>query len=322
MSKKEVELNIDHVYFNDNRKDIDLVNFRGIFSMYMYTDDSLYRSLPENFKHHSIVKHIDDLKHQRIPNYQDESGPINIENVVKRIIKIYWKHGVKFSFVDVGSQYGNDSLDVGAFIKKHGHENKIYAFDCGMASNLCPYNFKLNLLDDIIHFERKAISNFSIPIQVFVDPEHTEDNHISRRKGGDLPSYIVDSVTLDDYNFQEENLILKIDTQGVEPLVFEGMQKLFEKKPTVIFEFTPWVVESLSVNPVEFLKSIPDSYVIFNLDTNTKMIHYLKKDNLESFVKKLAESKIFWTDLLIVDKSLIGYQDIVDDFKKSENFCT
>ena len=302
-------------------RDIDLIHYPGGFSLFVYTNDLVYKSLPENFKHYKIDRHIDDLKNNRTPNYTDDSGPIIIGNIFKRLAKIYWKHSINFSFIDIGSQYGTDSLEMGGLIKKHGHKNKIYAFDCGLASNLCPYNFKLNLLDDIIHFERKAISNFSIPYQVFFDTEHTEDNHIHKREGLTLPSYLVEGITLDKY-FQnhEEELIIKIDTQGVEPLVFDGMKELLLKKPTVVFEFTPWVITSLSIDPVEFLKSIPPDYVIFNLNTTTHMVQRLKKDELQSFVKILSESKINWTDLLIVSESFVGYSDIIDDFKKAGNF--
>jgi FkbM family methyltransferase len=325
--KTKIDINYNKIFFivdSTERRDIDLVNFRSCFSMYIYTNDLLYKSFPASYKHHSLAQHIDDLQNHRIPNYSDESGPINIENILKRIIKIYWKYSIDFSVVEVGSQYGNDSLDVAAFIKKHGHVNKIYAFDCGMASNLCKYNFKLNLLDDIIQFEQKAVSNFSVPVQLFFDLEHSEDNHISRRwseEGKGLPSYVVDSITLDDYfKNDKKDYIFKIDTQGTEPLVFQGMKKLFETKPTIIFEFTPWVVESLSIDPVEFLNSISDTMIIFNLDALTNTIYFLLKKDFHTFVKRLSESERKWTDLLLLDCSFIGYQDIVNDLKNSGNF--
>ena len=92
------------------------------------------------------------------------------------------------------------------------------------------------------------------------------------------------------------------------------------RKPIVIFEFTPWVITSLSIDPVDFLKSIPDDYVTFNLDTTTKMVYVIEKDDLESLVRKLSEAKISWTDLLIVPKSFVGYENIINELEKAGNF--
>lgn len=63
--------------------------------------------------------------------------------------------------------------------------------------------------------------------------------------------------------------MIKMDVQGAEPLIFEGMKKIFEglnPPPFIVFEFVPWVCETIK-DPVEFLNSLPEQYTLFDLDS-------------------------------------------------------
>jgi len=222
---------------------IDLVNANGI-SVFMFTDDFGYKQLHESMKHYSVQQHVINtkaVKYQDINHWKQRISNNLIALIFAIIMEHYWKTGINFSVVDVGANYGHFSLILGKYIKASGHSNKIYGFDCGNAGKLSGYNIKLNRLDDIIKFEYKAVSNSSVPHLVYYDPQHSADNHIVRRDFVNLSSYVVDGITLDDYflknegrdninNNYNENLIIKIDAQGVEPLIFEGMQKLLEGK--------------------------------------------------------------------------------------------
>lgn len=301
--------------------DIDLVDADGI-SIFMFGDDAAYKQRPESTKHYSLAQHIVNTKAQK---YQESnswrkrlwSNPVG--SIVVRAMEYYWENLAEedFSIVDVGSQYGVFSLVLAKYIKTSGHVNKIYAFDCGNAGKLTDRNIKLNQLDNIIKFEYKAVSNVSAPHLVYYDSEHSEDNHIVRRAFVNLPSYIVEGITLDDYfknnNTSTRNLMIKIDTQGVEPLIFEGMKTILvgiDPPPVIIFEFVPWVCKSIK-DPLQFLNSLPEQYTLFDLnpatyDKNGKnMLRHVNKTDFDTFVIEITKKDSQSTDLLLVHEKII-----------------
>jgi FkbM family methyltransferase len=209
------------------------------------------------------------------------------------------------------------------YIKGHGHNNKIYSFDCGIAGQLVEYSIKLNKLEDLITFENMAVSNASIPHILYYDMKHTEDNHILKHRlnpsvSTNISACVVDAVKLDDYfrndtknllvkRFRKpstENLIIKIDTQGAEPLVFEGMQKILSEFPPIIFEFTPNIYK-LTRDPLEFLNGLPEGYVFFHMDSDKNRLNELKRGEFPDFVNKMAAAKPPYTDLLMLPKIFI-----------------
>lgn len=307
----------------DNVKNVDLVDFKNRFSVLMYTDDLAYKQCSEDVKHYTLEQHEEDLKNRSKPGgyiYKEEND-VDILSLFKKLMINLWKHSVDFSILDIGSQYGLFSMELASFIKKQNKKNRIYAFDCGIASKLCLKNIKLNLLDDLITFERKAITNSSQLLRVYYDTQHSQDNHIIKRDGANLPSYEIEGITLDGYfKDHSENFIIKMDTQGAEPLVFEGMKKLFEKRPTILFEFTPWVIETIPYNPLDFLNSIPEDYLIFVLSPSTQTISQINRNDFENLIRLISKSVEKHVDIFIISKSIPSSEDILNQIKKAKNF--
>lgn len=295
---------------------IDLVNANGV-SVFMFTDDYGYTRLPSPMKNYSVQKHIVDTKAEkyRDPNFWRERASTGgqIGRIILRVLEEYWNRGVELSIVDVGSQYFFIGFILAKYIKACGHHNKIYAFDCGAAGRLTNYNIKLNQLAEIIRFEFKVVSNRSIPHLVYSRPGHSEDNHILKRKAdSELLSEVVDGVTLDDFfltgpnnNVSNENLIIKIDAQGAEPLIFSGMEKLLndKKPPCLIFEFVPNIFKTLK-DPLEFLEGLPEEYLLYNLDNSKSQLESLRRDGLVDFINTLLAKQKPWTDILMLHKDI------------------
>lgn len=297
------------------------MNASGI-SVFMFSDDLGYKERSEQSKNYSVQQHIIDSKAAR---YKDPSYWRNriIGNYIGRFylefMEYYWKKGLQCSIVDVGAQYFFIGLMLAKYIKTSGHFANIYAFDCGVTAKLTQYNIKLNQVEDIVKFEYNAVSNSSMPHLVYYDSEHSEDNHIVKRHFDNLPSYVVDGITLDDYFLTNkdidnmENLIIKIDAQGVEPLIFEGMQKILhtENSPAIIFEFVPWVCKSI-MDPVEFLSSLPEEYTMYNLDDTSKDdLQRIERCDFPNFVRKVSAKQPPYTDLLILNDKGVVDADVV-----------
>ena len=303
------------IWMGSSSKEIDLVNL-GSVSAYLFKNDYTYKIIPENLRNYNLKEH-----NKKLTELQNESNIIWNEpffnttvNILKKIIDKHWETDNDFSLIDVGCNYGLVSLAIADYIKSKNKSNKIFAFDCGLASFLCKKNIKLNQFDNIIRFEKKAVCDSTSTQKVFFDDQHTEDNHIVERKGINLPSYEVDGISLDKY-FQDstEDFIIKIDTQGAEPLVFDGMKKiLYEKLPIILFEFTPWAYEIIC-EPMEFFKKIPKGYSIFNIDDKKKRLELIDENHVQNFVSKVSKSTPYWTDLLIIHKSKNYYDKLLND---------
>jgi len=302
----------------ETSNEIDLVNL-GLISAYLFKNDLTYKLIPENLRSYNIEEHNikqTDVQKNELEILWKEPFFNNTVKILKKIITHYWSNNINFSLIDVGCNYGLVSITLANFIKNNGKTNKIFAFDCGLASSLCKKNIELNQLEDIITFEKKAICDGSYAKKVYFDHQHTEDNHIVKREGIDLPFYEINGMSLDEYfHDYNENFIIKIDTQGAEPLVFDGMRKILnEKFPTVLFEFTPWAYK-LTIKPIEFFNKIPHNYTIFNVNGETNKIEQIEKAKIESFITEISKKSPYWTDLLLIHESTKKYDELLNQLK-------
>lgn len=104
------------------------------------------------------------------------NGILNGCNVLPTLFQHYWKYGLDFAFLDVGCQYGHESILAGQYIKAKGHSNRIFCFDAGQASSLVPFNLMLNDLDTLVEFHRIAIGNDQKPLMMYYEPGYSEHN--------------------------------------------------------------------------------------------------------------------------------------------------
>lgn len=318
----DTEPHVDGTQKSDNGSDVDLVNVQSM-SIFMYTDDMTYVRIPDECKHYTVLQHTRNLASGKKPQHHESCTCVVC--VLQRIVECFLDERPVFSLVDVGCQYGIMSIAMANFIKHHKLSNRIFAFDCGIAGDLTPYNIKLNLVEDVVTFERKAVSNASVPQQVYYADGHSEDNHVARR-ASDQRFRIVDGITLDDYFAgHEEQMIIKIDAQGTEPLIFEGMPRLLQKNPVVVAEFVPWVVDGLGINPAEFVKKLMKAFDVFALeegDDSKDMVHgssYVVEESVvEKWVDYLRATEDQWCNIVIVPRAPGVYENVK---KAMQNAC-
>jgi hypothetical protein len=100
----------------------------------------------------------------------------------------------------------------------------------------------------------------------------------------------VDMVSLDDY-FQDlkgDIALIKMDVQGSEPLVLDGMKNLIKKVKVLIFEFWPLGIKAAGFDPFSFIERLISNnfkliYIIdenFNIHNGNKL--YNKINDKES----------------------------------------
>lgn len=142
--------------------------------------------------------------------------------------------------VDVGANVGYYTLIAGKLV---GDEGRVYAFEPDPKGfELLQRNVRLNGLDNVI-VEQKAVSNENGTLRLFLSEENKGDHRVYDPDGEGRASVEVDAVRLDDYfdGVEESVDFVKIDTQGAEFAILEGMQETLRTSDDVVMaiEYSP-----------------------------------------------------------------------------------
>jgi FkbM family methyltransferase len=169
--------------------------------------------------------------------------------------------------VDIGANVGYYTL-LGA--KLVGDKGRIFAFEPDPVSfALMERNIRLNGLTNVV-LEQKAVSNEPGSLRLFFNKRNKGDARIYQPKGQKREFVDVEAVALDDYfaNYAGRIDYVKIDTQGAEGVILEGMVGLLGKYDGVrmAIEFWPYGLASLGSEPEELVELLTSAgFHFFNL---------------------------------------------------------
>ncbi len=309
------EVDKKHAYLDE----VDLVKNGALFLFY-YKQDGHYSIIPDNFKLAHNPKLVNNLDKHTAPKWEDiVSFFIANNDIVKDNFRVRASYLFKilssfcerfkndFHIIDVGASYGIISLLMAAMLKELKYDKKIYAFEPGVTNKLVKKNFELNHMDQEIELLPYAVGKFNNYSVMYYDLGQSQDNRLVNP----LPTTLskpVKVIRLDDFLEKSSSGIIpafiKIDTQGYEPFVFDGLEKIFAKKiPCVIeTEFTPWCLETelfRDMGAVGFLKQLISNFRIFHHDLATGYVE-IKDEDISNFVKKISDKEPCWTDILCV----------------------
>jgi len=296
-------------------KSVDLVNFDEM-SIFMFVDDLAYQTVPEERKHYSVVQHVQARKTGTWGLGFDSQTRITRDNIVAALLEHHWAHRLDFTYVDVGCQYGSSAIVVAGYIRQHARGKKVICFEPGVAGELVPHNIKLNGMEKLIVFEHRAVGEHSLPCLMFHDEGHTENNRMTHRRP-DSFGFVADGVSIDDYVVQHDinhPLIMKIDTEGAEPLVFRGMERARASRPvTAIMEFCPGPMTTL-MDPEKFLEWVSEDCDLFDLRAGepdgSVGIQHVRRDDIHDLTQNVLNSASGWTDLLLIPQQLPGAAEL------------
>jgi len=181
--------------------------------------------------------------------------------------------------VDVGANIGYYTI---LLADKVGLNGKVYAFEPDLINfEILKKNVEVNKLKNVV-LVRAAVSNKKGISYLY----KSKENYGDHRMFGNEEKEEIKTIKLDNYLKNQKIDLMKVDTQGWEPSVFEGAKKIIEKnKPTIFFEYSP------------------ASYKLAKLD-GLKMMRWLKK----------VYKKFWW-----IDEWLYLYKNL--DKKKIDRIC-
>lgn len=158
--------------------------------------------------------------------------------------------------VDIGANIGYYTVIAGKLV---GDAGRVYAFEPDpVAFELLLRNVALNGLHNVVA-EQKAVSNENGAIRLYLSDENKGDHRIFETKGEERESIEVEAVRLDDYfaDYTGHIGFLKIDTQGAEGAIVEGMGGLLERHPEAVLaiEFFPSALTSFGYDAKQLLET-------------------------------------------------------------------
>lgn len=198
-----------------------------------------------------------------------------IHPILERIIK---KNNV---VVDVGSNIGVLTLYFASLV---GSKGKVYSFEPESdAFSILSKNVTENNMKNII-VENKAVSNKTGKVLFRKDESPTAGRIVNDNSDGTS----IDSISLDDYFLHHDGEIdfVKIDTEGYDWSVFQGMKSLIEKNKNlkIMSEFHTRLLNESGKNPREFLKIIQDfGFIIYDMGGLMDRFDLLEGKTLEKY---------------------------------------
>jgi len=180
--------------------------------------------------------------------------------------------------VDIGAHQGQYTVLLSKLV---GPIGKVYAFEPD-PRNFFILKYRTRKLKNVI-IERSAVGNKKSKVKFYLDKSSNVSTIHKDAVISPITCIEVNMVSLDDYfcNLKDDIALIKIDVEGSEPLVLEGMKNLINKVKVLIFEIRPFAWKAAGFEP----SSIIDKLVL----NNFKLI-YIDEDfnvvtkNIEKYV--------------------------------------
>jgi len=190
---------------------------------------------------------------------------------------------------DIGSNIGFFTLILAKLV---GPQGKVYSFEPDPENfDILRKNVELNGYKNVV-FEQAAVSNKKGKLMIYFSEINSGDTRIfqpgEEKENRESSSAL--SVKLDDYFTKKKEVpsFFKIDVQGAELKVFEGMKSILKskKKIALTVEFSPEMLRSFGCKPDKMLKILRDyGFKLYDLDkqktirNDREAINYYEKIN-------------------------------------------
>lgn len=187
--------------------------------------------------------------------------------------------------VDVGANIGYFSLLASTLVGPNGH---VYAFEpdpvnCGLLRK----NVRMNDASNI-KVVQAALSNNDEPIHLFLNSDNKGDHRIWEATGESRTKITVTSTTMDQYLKDTATVpnFIKIDVQGAEGYVLEGMSQTLTQTETkyLILEFWPEAMRKCQTDPKRVVQQISDAGFTIRVIADDVLLgkDVIIKENFES----------------------------------------
>ena len=182
----------------------------------------------------------------------------------------YWRNKIDFDYVDIGANVGMGVIALAVFFRRCGLNTKVYAFEPGPVYDLLLRSVRINGVGDVVKCVRAAVAEHSGRAQFHVTPAQSPASSLlsgATVRPGVVTSYTidVDLITFDEFARelrQAPGLLIKIDAEGVDFKVLDGMQRsLAERLVCFQIELYPALTDAYT-DAVARLLDLTREYVL------------------------------------------------------------
>lgn len=216
--------------------------------------------LYNNFKPPGNITLLELQDYKMFVNPQDMAIPRQLityghyEKYETELFKKFVKEG--YIVVDIGAHIGHYTLIAAGLVGKKGH---VFSFEPFPDSyDLLVKNLEINGYPNVTPVQ-KAISNKIGLIKLFLNMDDTGSHTICGSSNAKA-NINMQTTTLDDFFKDKESRInlLKMDVEGAEMLVLEGMEELLKNNQnlTIFTEFSPDMLKRADCSPGAYLNQL------------------------------------------------------------------
>jgi len=231
--------------------------------------------------------------------------------------------------LDVGAHVGAFGLKLANFLRTAGIPGRVVCFEPGTAGELLPHNVVLNGLADWVQVELFAVSDVTGLDVLHITPGSTDGDSLT---GDGKRSYdrIVNTVRVDEYvtaHVPSGGLIVKLDTEGLEPRLIASMTNLRATRTVVtVFEFMPWRYADGRYG-LDLLGSLDGECLLFDLyyAPRVSRVELIEQADFAAFISRVRERPYGYTDVLAIPRRLPGTHELLQriaDLRRRDGVLT
>jgi FkbM family methyltransferase len=233
--------------------------------------------------------------------------------------------------MDVGAHCGITSIPRAIFIRRCNQNSRVFAFEPGRHYELLERGISLNRLADVVTPVEAAVSDASGPLTFYDLPDYTAGSSLlvsAAERASDLrPTKLqVRGISLDDFARETPlagNLICKIDTEGADFRVVDGLRESIKKGCVSIqIEFIPRLVDSYA-SPIDQFVSLAPDFQIFEVthDGSCRPIA-ADRNAISEFVQAVRQSDRQYTDILLLPRKLPELKKLIRQIVRQDERIT
>ena len=195
------------------------------------------------------------------------------------------------TFIDVGANIGWFTLIAS---REVGEEGRVIAFEPDPESfDILRRNVTVNKCPNVI-LEKDALSNKRGTIWLYIHDKN-KGGHSLLKSDERSQRVEVQALTLDEYlqGFERKIALVKMDTEGAEGLILEGMQSTIQTQDRmdIVMEFAPNALRPLGTDPEAMLYRLLESnYRAYAIDHPSGQLVPVDKNQIPRLIEILDKS--------------------------------
>lgn len=311
--------------------DVDLYELYGSSYFFVHVDDEAYTTntiAPKRLDPAVVALKVqEEIERLSSSPSSDPQAAFLMEGAIHSCLELLFLHYLRlqipFSFADIGANIGTTCIPAAKFLRRFGFRGKIYSFEPSPETfNLLENNIALNRLGELVVPVEIAVSSISSKAVLYREAGYSGHNRINNeyadreyRRKLRLPSRIVTTSTLDEFVASRKlqgRWIVKVDTEGNEPRVFQGLSQTAARNPTpLIMEFAPVNISCLT-DPIEFLTGLSEAHHIIDCPPLQNRTYFEEiRGDIPGFVDRVSRNGMGWTDLCFVPRGLEAVEEFL-----------